>query len=101
MVYILDTVELHLCDRSQTEFECVEGSIDYNHNKTDSDDEIIVYRLFLKEEYQRKGILTKLINSILNKQEIKKFYIIEPSKILSCILLTRQYDGIFFRNLYT
>lgn len=95
---IIDTVDLHLKNRDLTLFNCIEGKIEYYNNEIKNDDEIAIYSIFLDKNYQRKGILTNLINHIINHREINRIIVIQPNFYTCVILQTKLFSGRYFHN---
>jgi hypothetical protein len=76
-----------------------EGYISFYNKDNTPSNAIIIQSFFLKEEYQRLGILTKFINYL--SKRFDEIWFTECNNKMTCILLTTCLDNIYFINHHT
>lgn len=91
--------DLHLKNRTSTDFQFKEGKIIFFNLQTD--DEVGISLIELKEEFQKKSIFTNLINYIISNKSINRIWIFQAVTTMALILQTRKFDGKYFQNCFT
>ena len=75
-----------------------EGEITMIYDKSVKSDELVLYRIYLKEEFQRKGILTNLVRHFLENTNYQKICVCASEGNAEKCLSKISYMGRSFYN---
>jgi hypothetical protein len=98
----IDCVEKFIQTKRTTQYFIEEGEIEFFYNNNENTklyNVIMIRRIFLKEHYQKKGILTNFLNWLSEKFD--EIWFLQCNCHMSFILLTTHLNGRFFVNRLT